>query len=521
MILIALATLISEDLACIGAGLMAARGTIGLIPAVVASFLGIFFGDILLYLAGRFFGRTALRYPPLKWMIEADDIARTSRWFTAKGPIIILTSRFLPGSRLPTYLSAGILGTSFWLFTLYFSVAAALWTPLLVGMAAVVGSQMLVYYEQFRQYSIGILLGTVFCLWLLVKLVIPLFSFRGRRLLLSSFRRKIHYEFWPTPVFYIPVVWYILYLSMRHRSLTMFTASNPGIPAGGLVGESKSQILDSFQTEREVIARYRLINFSLSLNEKVSQAVHFMSEIETSFPIVLKPDAGERGASVAIIKSKDELENYLANVESDTIVQEYIEGYEYGVFYYRYPGQRKGHIFTITDKRRLELVGDGRSNLETLILKDDRAVCKAPLHLKVHEKNLFEVPGKGEEVKLVEVGAHARGALFLDGNYAWTPELEAAIDKTSKGFKGFYFGRYDIRAPSIEDFRKGKNFKIVELNGVTSEATDIYDPKNSIWHAYKVLMKQWKIAFEIGALNVKRGQKTVPLIKFLGLLFRS
>jgi membrane protein DedA with SNARE-associated domain len=191
MILIALATLISEDLTCIGAGLMAAKGTIGFIPAVAGSFLGIFLGDILLFLAGKHLGRPALGYPPLKWIIKDEDISRTSRWFNAKGPIIITASRFLPGSRLPTYFGAGMLGTSFRLFSFYFLIAALLWTPLLVGLAAAVGSQMLVYYNQYKHYGIIILVGTIFSLWLFIRLVVPLFSLRGRRWLLSSFQEKI------------------------------------------------------------------------------------------------------------------------------------------------------------------------------------------------------------------------------------------------------------------------------------------------------------------------------------------
>ena len=113
MILIALATLVSEDLTCIGAGLMAAGGAIGLTPAVAASFTGIFVGDILLYLAGRFIGQPALLRPPLKLVIKRDDVARASRWFGAKGGDIVLTSRFLHGSRLPTYLCACMLGAYF------------------------------------------------------------------------------------------------------------------------------------------------------------------------------------------------------------------------------------------------------------------------------------------------------------------------------------------------------------------------------------------------------------------------
>ncbi len=191
LVLIALVTLISEDLACISAGLMAARGTIGLLPAVVASFMGILIGDILLYLAGRYIGQPALGLAPLKWLIKEEDAAKAARWFSAKGPTIIITSRFLPGSRLPTYFSAGMLGTGFWRFTIYFSVAAALWTPLLVGLSSLVGNRMFVYYDTFKSYGIMIVVATILLIWLSVKLIVPLFSNRGRRQLLSFYRRLI------------------------------------------------------------------------------------------------------------------------------------------------------------------------------------------------------------------------------------------------------------------------------------------------------------------------------------------
>ena len=519
MALIALATLISEDLACISAGLMAARGTIGLFPAVVASFTGILIGDILLYLAGRYIGQPALARAPLKWVLREEDVAKAALWFSAKGPTIIITSRFLPGSRLPTYFSAGMLGTGFWRFTIYFGVAAALWTPILVGLSALAGNRMFEYYDAFRSYGIMIVVATVLLIWLTVKLVIPVFSFRGRRLLLSSFRRRTRWEFWPPQIFYIPVAIYILFLGFKYRSLTLFTAANPGIPDGGFIGESKSQILDHLRDDGKFVARFELIRLDQPVAAKISLAEEFMHAIGKDFPIVLKPDAGERGTGVAIIRTRQQLADYLTRTTGDCIIQEFVDGFEYGVFYYRYPNETAGHIFSITDKRLLTVTGDGRSTLEDLILRDDRAVCLAPFHFNNHREHLFAVPSQGEIFRLVEIGTHCRGALFLDGRTLQTPDLESAIDAISKRYDGFFFGRYDIRTPSIEDFRRGMNFKIVELNGVTSEATHIYEPGNSIWSAYRTLMRQWEIAFDIGAANFRRGIPPSPPRKLLKALF--
>lgn len=520
ILLIALATLISEDLACIGAGLMAARGIMGLLPAIIAAFLGIFIGDMLLYLAGRFFGRPALKFPLLKWFIKEEDIERSSKWFAARGPRIIIASRFLPGTRLPTYFAAGMLGAGFWMFSFYFFIASAIWTPILVGLAALVGSELLNYYTIFRKYALPVLAGTILLIWLLLKLIVPLFSYRGRRLLMSSFRRKTRWEFWPRWAFYPPIFLYVLYLGLRYRKLTLFTAANPAIPAGGFVGESKSQILNGLQNSPEFVARYCLISHQLPAEEQVEQLRDFMGEQNISYPVVLKPDVGERGDGVLIAKCEADAERCLARAKVDTIAQEYVAGMEYGVFYYRYPGDKKGHIFSITDKRLLTLTGDGKSTLEKLILKDERAVYMAPFHFRKHYGNLFDVPNAGEKIQLVDVGTHCRGALFLDGMTILTPELEAAIDRISRGFKGFYFGRYDIRTLSLEDLQKGKNFKIVELNGVASEATHIYDPQNRLRDAYRTLRKQWKVAFEIGAANTQKGEKAVSLKELLKTFFK-
>jgi hypothetical protein len=80
----------------------------------------------------------------------------------------------------------------------------------------------------------------------------------------------------------------------------------------------------------------------------------------------------------------------------------------------------------------------------------------------------------------------------------------------SRVFDGFYFGRYDVRARSVEDFSAGR-FTVIELNGVTSEATHIYDPRIGLVEAYRALFEQWRLAFEIGAENVRRGAETTSI----------
>src|SRR5438046_6241306 len=86
-----------------------------------------------------------------------------------------------------------------------------------------------------------------------------------------------------------------------------------------------------------------------------------------------------------------------------------------------------------------------------------------------------------------------------------TPELESRIDEISQKLTSFFIGRYDIRYSSEEDLHAGKNFQIIELNGAASEATSIYDARNSIFAAYRTLFRQWDLVFAIGAANCRRG----------------
>lgn len=505
MSLIALSTLISEDLTCIGAGLLVAQGRIDFLLGAFACFFGIFVGDILLFFAGRCLGRPVLKRAPLKWFVRASDVEKSSVWFSRRGLAVIFASRFVPGARLPTYFAAGLLDTSFWWFALYFLLAGVVWAPLLVGLSKVLGGEVVKSALIQNQAAFIKILAAALIVFVVARLIVRLSSYKGRRLLLSKWRRLTRWEFWPAWVFYLPVIAYVACLALRHRSLTLFTAANPAIVGGGFVGESKIEILKGLSGSADRVARAALIESALAHEARIRRAQSFMADHGLRFPVVLKPNMGQRGSGVAVARSEAELRDYLSRSPVDTIIQEHVAGAEFGVFYYRRPSEAKGRIFSITEKRFPIVTGDGASTLEQLILADPRAVCMARFYLDKQGEHLLDRPAKGEAVQLVELGTHCRGAIFLDGGWVKTARLEQAFDEISRGFEGFYFGRFDVRAPSVEAFRQGSDFKIIELNGVTSEATHIYDPRNSLLAAYRVLFEQWRLAFEVGAANRARG----------------
>ena len=293
---------------------------------------------------------------------------------------------------------------------------------------------------------------------------------------------------------------------VKHRSATLFTAANPSILAGGVVGEPKFDILGGLAGASEYVARFALIPATFPSQARTRLVEDFMENNALAFPVVLKPNHGQRGSGVVIVRSAAALAERLEQLCADTIVQEYVPGKEFGVFYYRRPSEPNGHIFSVTEKIFPSVVGDGRRTLEQLILDDERAVCAARLYRERHKDHLDTVLEQGVDYPLTELGSHCRGALFLDGARLITPALTQRFDAIAKTFDGFFFGRFDVRATGgLEQFQSGEGFKILELNGVTSEATHIYHPGTPLVRAYRVLIEQWRIAFEIGAENRARG----------------
>lgn len=514
-VVIVLATFVSEDLTCIAAGLAAASGRISPWHSIAAAGLGIWLGDLGLYLAGRCFGRAALARAPLKWVLDADDLARGEGWFRARGAAVILISRFVPGTRLPVYVASGTLGLGFVRFSLLTALAVAVWAPLIGGGAMLLGREVLPWIEQYQRWGLAAA-GALVLAWLaVIRIVVPSFTWRGRRRLVGRWKRLVQWEFWPAWMTYAPVVPYIVFLALRHRSLTLFTAVNPGIPAGGFVGESKDEILRRLEGAGEAIVRSRSLPAALDLEARMRLVEEFLEVTGTQWPIVLKPDAGQRGSGVLYARELGEVRDYLARIDVDCLVQECARGEEFGVFYCRRPSEERGRVVSITRKVFPVVVGDGTSTLEELVLRDPRAVCMERLYLRVNAARAQVVLREGERVQLVEIGNHCKGTIFLDGNELATPELECEIDRLSKCFDGFFFGRYDLRVPSVEHLRRGEGLKVIELNGATSEATHIYDPRHGPLYGWATLCRQWRLLYEIAAENRARGAAVVTAAELL------
>ncbi|MEL7474320.1 MAG: hypothetical protein AAGK04_13460, partial [Planctomycetota bacterium] len=360
----------------------------------------------------------------------------------------------------------------------------------------------------------------------------------GRARLSASVRRRLHHEFWPAWVLYLPLLPYLLWLAVRHRGLLAFTAANPGVPAGGgLVGESKRAILSGLQASgpgRAAVLAFESIGAEGAAERRAgaaARAVGARPELG-GWPVVIKPDMGWRGASVRVCHDESDAERFFASIDRPAIVQRFHAGPgEVGVLWIRDPasvrdeGRRPaGSIYAITLKHFPSVVGDGRRTLERLVLDDRRLRMQERAFAERHDERWREVLPEGERLRLVNAGNHYQGSRFTDGAHLITPELERAIDEIASGYRGpngapLDFGRFDIRYADEDGLRAGRGLGIVELNGSTSEATNIYDPGRSTWWAYGVLFGQWRRLFELGAARRRAGGRAMRAHELVAMLW--
>ena len=508
------ATFILEDVATIGAGLLLATGAVTWPTAFAACFLGIWIGDAGLYAVARYGGRAWFERSSFRHHVE--KVQRAETWFSTRGTSVLVFSRLIPGARLPTYLASGFLRIPLSRFLLVTGIASSVWTIVVLFLVQAFGDRMLQWLGIFKQstFTLAVIAVMIFAVLHAARKV----DVDRLTTALTKWRK---WEFWPAWLFYFPVGIYYIFLSLRYRSFTLPSSANPGIHLGGLVGEPKIATLrELMATSPEFTADAELIPTG-TIYGRLARLERIRHSHAIDYPFILKPDIGQRGVGVKLIRNAEDAEQSLQKITAPLVMQRYAPGpHEIGIFYYRFPNETEGHIFAITEKIFPVIVGNGRGTVEELIKSDNRARLIAATYLKRFAGRRNEVIADGETLKLVEAGNHAQGCIFKDGMHLLTPALQKRIDEISQKLNGFFIGRYDIRYSDLSKLQTGQTFQIVEVNGAASEATSIYDSRCSLFSAYRTLFKQWHLVFAIADANRHAGAKP-PRISQLWQSWRS
>ena len=309
------------------------------------------------------------------------------------------------------------------------------------------------------------------------------------------------YEYWPSYLFYIPILPYAIYLAIKAKSGGFFYATNPGLENSGDGTESK------YKTLQLIPPKYCPDTVFVPANSDIHTILSNIATHHIHYPLIIKPDIGFRGLLVEKIKNENDLVLYLKKYNSiHLIIQEYISyPNECGVLYYKIPGQERGHISSLTFKKFISVTGDGTSSIAELIQKDDRAKKYYTLLKELNESRFSSIPINGKIIQLGDIGNHSKGTQFINANQYISKTLTRTFDKINTQIDGWNYGRIDIKYNSFRELEIGKSFKILEINGLISEPTHMYDASNGSYiKSLKEICKHWGIIYKIAKSNIEQ-----------------
>lgn len=496
-----LTTFLSEDLALVTGLSHLALGSLQRESMVLAWVFGVFVGDAAVYALGYllrtrrdFIEAVVLKFFP---SVPIPQKALSSAFFDR----LLIFTRFIPGTRFPSFVAAGFSGYSFFRFLTLLTTVSLIYVYFVIGIRSIIRLD--------TSHSIGAsIFVSVFCIgFSLAILKIALFLIQNKdRLPLAikikrlGFRKYFRAEFLPSTIVYLPVFFYWLYLAAKTRSVFGWLYVNPKIENSGFIGESKVALEELVRSQLpENSLKHLFLPRGLAVPQLELRLKMFVDQV--GFPFYLKPNKGQKGHGVKRVNSYNEAIEHFIACDQDFMAQEFCNyQHEWGILITRSPN-KPWRVFSITIKTLPEIVGDGSSTVQDLILAHPRYQLLSDVLFQKTRMHLSTILGKDERLLLVHTGNHTQGALFEDGQKYITDELDSVLNKAFRDFPGINFLRADIKIRTVEDLLNGK-FKIIELNGAGGESTNIYDPQTNILKIYTVLFKQWKKIFEIGRENM-------------------
>jgi hypothetical protein len=312
--------------------------------------------------------------------------------------------------------------------------------------------------------------------------------------------KLVYYEYWPWWMLYLPLLPLLLGYVIRSRSFYFYRRANPGLYNGGFSGERKQDLLQHIPP---VYAPSTLV-----VPPRTPFATVEAWAQRTGFPLVGKPDVGERGNGVAKLDDMAQCAAY-HQAQTDTYLLQAYVAYptELGVFYSRLPTEATGRISSVTGKAYMTVAGDGRQAVAALMAQEPRYAMQLRRMQRLQPHTLQQVLPEGQTLLLEPIGNHCRGTRFTNRqDLCAHPQLLAATDAIAKSIPGFYYGRLDVKVTGLAG-ETPFALKVLEVNGVSSEPGHIYAQGYGLWRAYKDIFwhvrRMWRIARTVSHTSIK------------------
>jgi len=312
-----------------------------------------------------------------------------------------------------------------------------------------------------------------------------------------------HHEFWPPRLFELPFYFYLAALCLRYRlPVTALAKANYALDHGEIGIGSKFHTQSQFA--QHCFPATQLLHEQLSPAQRLQQVEQFAEG--HGWPLILKPDTGMVGKGILQLHSAEQAGQRIADIACNYLLQKFCDlPEEYGIFYVRLNGQSL--LSGINQKHFPEVTGNGKSTLLQLARAHPRYSKHWATFLQYHE--LDTVPGKAETVRLSFIGSHTMGCMFTDDSDIATDALRQAVFAICDPQPGFNYGRLDVRAKSRKTLQAGE-FAVIEINGVSSLPTHMFDPRYSLREAYRVFMQHGRYLVQVANEHRSRTMTLLP-----------
>jgi membrane protein DedA with SNARE-associated domain len=99
---------IPEDITLVSGGVISGLGYTDPHIMFAVGMAGVMFGDSFVFLAGSYYGEQILQIPFVAKIVTKERYSLVQKNFAKYGKWVVFVARFMPGLRMPIYISAGI-----------------------------------------------------------------------------------------------------------------------------------------------------------------------------------------------------------------------------------------------------------------------------------------------------------------------------------------------------------------------------------------------------------------------------
>jgi len=293
------------------------------------------------------------------------------------------------------------------------------------------------------------------------------------------------YEFWHPRLFELPFYVYLAFQCLRYRlPLRGLAKANYALYHGEIGIGSKFDSQMKF--DQQLFLPTALLEADWNREEKVAFVTRFVEE--HGYPLILKPDVGLVGKGILKLHDDSEARARISQLSGSYLVQQFTpKDCEWGIFYCRSKGTAE--ISGINRKHFPAIVGNGCDSIQVLAENHERFTAHWQTFLQYHDTS--RIPDEGETLTLSFIGSHTMGCKFTDDIEILTDDLQRAVFALFENQPGYNFGRIDVKAASEAALQRGE-FVVIEVNGISSLPTHMFDPTYNVIDAYRIFFEHGK-----------------------------